>query len=356
MGISHQAILNATKGLELVAICDSTPLIGGIIGRYTGTKVYSDYSEMLSKEPLNAVLIATPPQAHVQMVDQALEKGLHVFCEKPFVLDTKQGNRLAAAAEAKGLVNQVGYHYRFVGSFHYVKSLMDAGILGRVHHVAAEAYGPVVLRQKTGSWRAGKKTGGGALYDYASHAIDLLNYCVGRPDYVLAASLKPVFSDEVEDEVYALLGYADGKSAALSVNWSDDSYRKMSTKLTISGTSGKIIADRQEVQIYLREERHDLGLKLGWNIHYTTDLTKPVDYYLRGEEYSSQIAHFAAHVSAGDPATRSTFRTAMDADLVADAIRDAALLPALAIGEGETASAAPAIRKRGLLNRLVRGA
>ena len=331
MGISHQAILNSTNGIELVATCDATPLVAAVMGKYTKAKSYSNYIEMLDKEKLDAVVIATPPKAHVSMVDEAIARDLSIFCEKPFVLETADGKRLADAAQAAGIVNQVGYHYRFVGSFVHVKKLVDAGILGRIHHVTAEAYGPVVLRPKTGSWRGAKNTGGGALYDYATHALDLLNYCVGRPDAVLSAALGSIFSEEVDDEVYALMSYKDGKTATLQVNWSDESYRKMSTKLTLSGTEGKIVADRQEVQIYLRYARPDLGLNRGWNVRYTTELTEPVDYYLRGEEYSAQIEHFARHVADRDPDTRSTFATAVEADMTVDAIRAAADRPAVCI-------------------------
>ncbi|MEI6644131.1 MAG: Gfo/Idh/MocA family oxidoreductase [Novosphingobium sp.] len=352
MGISHQAILNSTEGIDLVAACDSTPLLASIMGRYTKIKSYSNYTEMLEKEALDAVVIATPPKAHVAMVAAAIDKGLAIFCEKPFVLETADGITLAAAAKAAGIVNQVGYHYRFVGSFVHVKSLVDAGILGRIHHVTAEAYGPVVLRPKTGSWRGRKQTGGGALYDYATHALDLLNYCIGRPDTVLSASLGSIFSEEVDDEVYALMCYNDGKTAVLQVNWSDESYRKMSTKLTISGTNGKIIADRQEVQIYMREARSDLGLNQGWNVRYTTELTEPVDYYLRGEEYSAQIEHFAKHIEANDPNTRSTFATAVEADMTVDAIRNAASRPGIGIDDNDAVAARPSPKTRTGLARI----
>lgn len=351
MGISHQAILNSTKGMELVAVCDTTPLIATVMGRYTKMKSYSNYEEMLEKEQLDAIVIATPPKAHVHMVEAAIAKRLAIFCEKPFVLETVDGKALAAAARAAGIVNQVGYHYRFVASFVHVKSLVEAGILGKIHHITAEAYGPVVLRPKTGSWRGAKQTGGGALYDYATHALDLLNYCYGRPDTVLAASLGSIFSEEVDDEVYALMSYDNGTTATLLVNWSDESYRKMSTKLTISGTHGKIIADRQEVQIYMREARPDLNLNLGWNVRYTTELTEPVDYYLRGEEYSAQLEHFARHVAAKDPMTRSTFATAVEADMTVDAIRHAATRPGIGI-DANDAAPAPRPRQRTGLARI----
>jgi predicted dehydrogenase len=353
MGISHQAILNAHPQVELAAVCDTTGYVLDVMGKYTGVKTYSDYDKMLSLEALEAVVIATPSSFHAGMVEKALSRGLHVFCEKPFSLDVAAGERLAAQAEAAGLVNQVGYHYRFVAAFAHLKQLVEQGVLGRIHHIRAEAHGPVVLRSKGSSWRSAKSAGGGALYDYASHAVDLVNFCFGRPDFVGGAVVAPVFSSEVDDEVYATLGYGDGKSVQLSVNWSDDSQRKMSTRLTVWGSNGKIVADRQEIQLFLRDASLATGFQQGWNVRYTTELTEPVDYYLRGEEYSAQIDHFVASILAGDPATRSTFRSAAETDRVIEAIRSNAQHPRTTIDDGAAMrEQAPA---RGTLARMLRG-
>lgn len=353
MGLSHQAILGAHKDVEFAAICDTTGYILDVLHRFTGVETYNDYNAMLDKAKLDAVLIATPPDSHVFMVEKALERGLHVFCEKPFALDPAQGLRLAEQAEAAGLVNQVGYHYRFVGSFMHLKHLVDAGAIGKVHHIQGEAHGPVVLRSKTATWRSAKGGGGGSLYDYASHVVDLVNFVFGRPDFVAGAVMKPVFSSQVDDEVYATLGYADGKSVALSVNWSDESQRKMSTRVTVWGTKGKIVADRQEVQLFLREPFEAEGLPAGWTVRYTTDLTEPVDFYLRGEEYSAQIDHFIKAILAKDTATRSTFRSSAETDQVVDAIRTQSQREVFAIEGGAAVSAAPPPPRAGILGRLL---
>ena len=181
-----------------------------------------------------------------------------------------------------------------------------------------------MLRPKGSTWRTSKAEGGGCLYDYASHAIDLVNYLVGRPDAVSGTAMHKIYSSDVEDEVYTNFYYANGMTGHIAANWSDESYRKMSTKVTVWGTNGKAIADRQELQVYIRNDRGlPDGFKKGWNVRYTTDLTEPVWFYLRGEEYSAQIDHFIQSIKTGYAETRSTFRSAVDADLVASAmIRD----------------------------------
>jgi predicted dehydrogenase len=321
MGISHLAIANSHPNVQLVAVCDTNAYVSSTLNKYTGIKVSSDYRQVLAAGNLDAVIIATPPRFHGEMVRAALDRHLHVFCEKPFCLNANEGAELAALAKDRRLVNQVGYHCRFVGAFKEAKRLVAGGTLGRVHHVRAESYGPVVLRPKGASWRARRTEGGGCLYDYASHAIDLVTYLVGTPDRVSGTVLNRIFSQDVEDEVYTTLYFPDGMTGQLSSNWSDESYRKLSTKMTIWGTNGRLTVDRQEVQLFLRD--NVVGnpvLKLGWNVLYTTELTDEVWYYLRGEEYSAQIDHFIRCIETRQTETISSFATAVETDQIVSMI------------------------------------
>ena len=180
MGLSHLAIVNAHPDVELAAVCDASGYVLGVLKKYTGVTTYSDYDTMLRDCELDAVLIATPSRTHAKMVRAALDRGLHVFCEKPFTLSVADGEELTAVAREQGLVTQVGYHNRFVGPFAEVKRLLDLSAIGEVTHVLGEAYGPVVLKPKGGTWRSRKEEGGGALYDYAAHPLNLLNWYLGE--------------------------------------------------------------------------------------------------------------------------------------------------------------------------------
>src|SRR5690606_19413760 len=117
--------------------------------------------------------------------------------------------------------------------------------------------------------------GGGCLYDYAAHPVNLLNWFFGLPAQVTGSVLAPVFSEEIDDEVFSTLRWGDGPTALLSVNWSDESHRKMSTRISMIGTNGRLYADRQECQLYLRKADPALpGYAAGWTVKYTTELTE----------------------------------------------------------------------------------
>jgi predicted dehydrogenase len=315
MGLSHLAIARAHRDVNLAGVCDSTGYVLDVLQKYTGVRTYGNLATLLDSVHLDAVVIATPTHLHAGMVTAALERGLHVFCEKPLCLSSNEGRALTDLAEANGLVTQVGYHNRFVASFAEVKNLLDHEAIGRVTHVLAEAYGPVVLAPKSGTWRSVKASGGGCLYDYAAHPIDLLTWFFGPATAATGSVLGRIFSGETEDEVYSTLHFGNGVSGQLSVNWSDESQRKMTTSVTMWGTQGQIHADRQEVRVYLRRGAPAIeGYRTGWNIRYTTELTRPVAYYLRGEEYSAQMDAFVARVGRRETHGTNSFRSGVDTD------------------------------------------
>ena len=317
MGISHLAIVNAHPDVKLIGICDTASYMCGIINKYTSIKSYSDYRELLDDTSLDAVIIATPSRSHGKIVRAALDKNLNVFCEKPFCLDVVEGAELAELARHKGVVNQVGYHFRFVACFNEAKRLIDSKALGRIHHIRAEAYGPVVLRPKGATWRASRSEGGGCLYDYACHAVDIVNYLVGRPETVGGTVLNKIFSQDVEDEVYSTLYFPDGLTGQIAANWSDDSFRRMFTQVTIWGTAGRLIVDRQEIKTYFRDGSSEgVPIQRGWDVQYTTNLPQDVWYYLRGEEYSAQLDYFFRCIIEGRKENISSFASATETDEV----------------------------------------
>ncbi len=320
MGISHAAIAGPHKDVDLVAVCDTSSLVLEAFKKFTQVKVYDDYKKMIDSETLDFVIVATPTKFHYPMVKYALERGIHTFCEKPFSLTIKEGEELVDLAARKNLVNQGGYHNHFIGTFRELKRLLQKDILGDLVHFMGEAYGPVVTKPKGGTWRSDPGEGGGCLFDYASHVINLIQEIIGRPVKADGALLKKIYSRDVEDAVYSVLTLENGLSGILSVNWSDETYRKMSTSINVIGKKGKIICDATEIKIYLTEPDASEKLDRGWTIKYITDFAIPVDFYLRGEEYSAQIDNFVKHVLAGKPTETNSFRQALDTDRVMELI------------------------------------
>ena len=314
MGISHCAILGAHPDVNLVAVCDASKLVLDAFKKYTKFECFDEYKKMIDKMELECLIVASPTKFHAEMVAYALKKNIHVFCEKPFSLNSEEGKLLSQLAKELKLVNQVGYHNRFLGTFMEAKRLLSLNIIGELYHFTGESYGPVVLKEKGGTWRSEKGQGGGCLYDYASHTIDLINFVIDKSVSVSGTNLKSIYSKNVEDAVYSSIKLKNGLTGQLAVNWSDDTHRKMNTQITVIGKNGKIIADATEIKIYLKEENSLFNLKKGWNSKYITDLTESVDFNLRGEEYTSQIDHFIDCIKTKNLQNKSSFESAFSTD------------------------------------------
>jgi predicted dehydrogenase len=301
MGITHHSIINTLPGVTVTAVTDPSSVVTSLLEKYAGVRAYGDHASMLEREPLDAVLVCTPPVHNHDILRQVHAKGLHAFVEKPFVLSSAAGHELARMFDDAGLVNQVGYMNRFNDVFSRARTLVGEGLIGKVLRFRSEMYsGTIVREQEKANWRATHANGGGAVYEMATHAIDLIHYLFGRPDRVGGTSLTPVFSRDVEDIVSSTFYYRNGPSGTIYVNWSDDSFRKPTNKLEVFGDRGKILADQHGMRIYLREADPARGFAAGWNDVYITDVFSSVPFYLRGIEYTAQLDHFVACIRAAD--------------------------------------------------------
>lgn len=314
MGLSHLSILGAHPEVKIVGVCDTSKIVVDVLERYSGFKCYSDYLKMVEETKPDAVFVSVPTKYHYSMVKELLKRSIHVFTEKPFCLNPEESHELVLLAKKAGVVNQVGYHNKFVGTFREVKRLVASSAIGQITHFQGEAYGPVVIKKKSETWRSDPSEGGGCLMDYASHVIDLINDIISPIESCKSSILKSIYSKNVDDSVYALVGTKSGASGVISVNWSDETYRKMSTSVTIIGTEGKIESDANELKVYFKSDVVPEGYSKGWNVKYVTDLTEEVDFYLRGEEYSAQIDHFIKSVKRENANNINTFDSAWKTD------------------------------------------
>lgn len=327
MGITHYSILNAHPDVTITAVAETTPMISSFLDKYLGARTYKDHVRLLEKEAPDAVLVCTPPGLNHRILGDVQRAGAHVFVEKPGTLVSAEAAELAGLFEARGLVNQVGYVNRFNDVFVKARELVTAGVLGEVIRFRTEMHSRTILAEEEGSsWRAARASGGGAVYEMASHSIDLANFLFGPPRAVTGTCLSRVYSARVEDAASTTLLYAGGTAGSLYVNWSDASCRKPTNRLEVFGKRGRLLADQYELKVFLREADEPRGLRAGWNSRYITDLFTAVPFYVRGLEFTAQLYHFIECIrSAGARTARCTLRdAAATLAVVEEMFRDAA--------------------------------
>lgn len=309
MGVTHHCIINSRPDVAVAAVADPSALVTKMLGKYTRVRTHKDYRGLLGgPDALDAVLVCTPPAANYEILQAVHARGLHAFVEKPFTLSAEHGRDLAERFGAAGLVNQVGYVNRYNDVFAKTREMLAHGLIGRVHRFRSEMYSSTIIRQQgEEGWRSTHANGGGAIYEMASHAVDLINFLFGQPDLVKGTSLGRVYSKAVEDIVSSTFLYASGVSGSLYVNWSDESVRKPTNKIEVFGEGGKILADQHGMKVYLKEASRKYGLRAGWNQLHITDLFSNVPFYLRGIEFTAQLYDFVDAIRDRGRRPRCTF-------------------------------------------------
>ncbi len=136
---------------------------------------------MIEKEKLDSIAIAVPPQIQYQIAKAAIQKGLHVFAEKPFTANLAQARELYALAKRKRIVHGIDFEFPEISEWKKVKELIDKKTLGKLHHVSASwDWMSGHLKHRRRNWKTDATQGGGALAYYFSHGLNYLEHFAGR--------------------------------------------------------------------------------------------------------------------------------------------------------------------------------
>src|SRR5437762_10114212 len=171
---------------KVVALCDSDAETLQKASRQTGLNVTATrYEEIVKREDVDAVIIATPNFAHAPIALAAIAAGKHVLCEKPLAMSYAEAKQMADAADQAGLRHMTAFTYRFVPAMRYLSHLVERGDLGQPYHYRScrlQDWGTRKL-----GWRQVKKFAGtGELGDMLSHRIDFAHSLLGSMQRLVA--------------------------------------------------------------------------------------------------------------------------------------------------------------------------
>lgn len=205
----HARALCSMPDAELLAFADIIPeRAGAMAGKYGG-RAYGSLEELLDHEKIDVLHICTPHYLHTPMAKAAADRGIHVFTEKPPVIDRAQWSELCELDKKVRI--GICFQNRYNGSTRSMKALLDSGRAGK----PLGARGFVTWRREApyyteSGWRGSLATeGGGALINQAVHTLDLMAYFLGK-GRVLGASLANRHLPgviEVEDTLEATLDF-----------------------------------------------------------------------------------------------------------------------------------------------------
>ena len=206
---------------RVVALCDANPAVLEKASRQSGiTATYADYNDVIRRDDVHAVVIATPNYLHAPITHAAVRAGKHVLCEKPIAMNFPEAVEMARAADAAGVRHMTAFTYRFVPAMRYMAHLVHRGDIGKPYHFRAQRFQDWGDRNL--GWRQVKKlAGSGELGDMLSHRIDYGHVLVGAIDRLVADTRRLVdvrqgsSPSDLEDWVAILAEYETGATGVL---------------------------------------------------------------------------------------------------------------------------------------------
>lgn len=205
----HSAVLHELNTAELTAFCDIRPERAEALAKQYGGRAYSSLEELLAKETPDVIHLCTPHVLHTPMAKAAAERGIHIFTEKPPVINEAQWEEFRALGQKVRV--GVCFQNRYNRSVRYLKELLTSGEPGRL--LGARAF--VTWHREApyyteSGWRGSLATeGGGVLINQSIHTLDLLGQFLGRANSVDATLTNHHLKDiiEVEDMLEARIDF-----------------------------------------------------------------------------------------------------------------------------------------------------
>lgn len=237
----HAESIVALPNAELVAVCDIVPESAQAFSEKYGAEPYTDYAEMLKREDIDVITIATPSGIHAEIGIAAAKAGKHVMVEKPMAMTLKSADELINACRDAKVKLSVIHQNRFNKSIKLLRGALEAGRFGKLTH------GQATVRwnrddhyYSQAPWRGTKLQDGGVLMNQSIHNIDLLQWMFGPVESIFGYTATHLRKIEMEDVGTAVIQFKNG--ALGLVEAASTIYPKnIEETLNVFGETGSVI-------------------------------------------------------------------------------------------------------------------
>ncbi len=277
----HVSVLRQLGEAEIAAVCDVDPERAARLAP-PGATTYDDWADLLEREELDAVWVCTPPLHHRAPAVAALERGLHVYLEKPIARSLDDAAAIVDAARRAGAVCAVGYQWHATEALDALGEALEGQ---EIALLVGRSLGPTNARP----WFLDRTQGGGNILERGSHQIDLLRAVAGHVVSVQAAASQVALAQgeeergDIEDAASLALHFEGGALGTILVAW------------TRAGLPGlytlDVLASDATLHLTLDPEFTLRGTSGGRSVAAET----------RQHPFERSIARFIEAVRAGDP-------------------------------------------------------
>lgn len=234
---------------------------------------YEKMEDMIQEEKLDYVDLCLPTYLHAPLAVQAMELGVHVLCEKPMAISTKDCSLMIEASKKYDRQLMIGQTLRFFPSYQYLKETIDTNRYGPVISASFFRGGSTPIWSWE-NWLLQKEKSGGCLLDQHIHDVDTINWLFGKP-VAVSTSGKVIFEGNGYDIVSTNYHYLDGKVVNAQDDWTIKGDFGFEMRYRVNFEKGTIILENNVLTDYPAE-----GKK------FVPDISKEDGYYL-------EIKHFA---------------------------------------------------------------
>ena len=205
--------LRQTSRGVLIGMSSRDARRAAILAAKFDTHTVTNYEDLIKREDVDAVYVASPQTAHQENVLAALDAGKPVLCEKPFAMSEAESAIMIARARGKGLFLMEAMKTRFLPHMRFIKDAVEAGTIGRIglmHLPMGVAFDRAKLPRLFDP-----TVGGGSRLDLGCYAVSMSQWLLGEPAEVSAVSY---FGSGVDLQTAALLLFADGALASIELS------------------------------------------------------------------------------------------------------------------------------------------
>lgn len=283
----------ACRETELVAVCDKDrSRLDKVLAGYPGVDAVENTDDLLARDDVDAVAIATPVGTHGPLALAALRAGKHVLVEKPMAACVRDAEAMVRAAKDASRMLMVDHTFVYSGPVRKIKEIIDSGELGDIYYVDSVRINLGLLQHDVN-----------VVWDLAPHDLSIMDYLIGRlPKSLSAFGTCHADSDSgIEDVAYLNLDFGDGLLASFHVNWlSPVKIRHFLVGGSRKGLVYNDLAPDEKIKVYDRgvTVSQDPEARRGVLIGYRTgDVWSP---RIEGQEpLQAMVRHFAECIRDG---------------------------------------------------------
>src|SRR6201987_1114205 len=284
IGSVHARNVARHPGARLVGVYDANFESARRIADEPACRSVADVADIFDNRDIEAVVIATPTNTHVEYLERAAQANKAIYCEKPIGLDYEEAEQAVRAVRAAGVPAMLGFNRRFDPSHVAVKQAVDRGDVGKVEIVQLTSRGP---QPPPISY---VKVSGGQLRDQTIHFFDLLRWLTKDEPvevYAIGAALVAPAIGEAGDVDTSVVSLRMASGALAQIDCSRRAAYGYDETIEVFGSEGMVESARQNFRnrsLYRGREVIRDGLHLGWFERVEQSYYEAIDAFVKSVE------------------------------------------------------------------------